>query len=63
MTWAEFLRFQAEGILAAGFLTADLLDSSTACVQAAIEHATRRIRILGTTLHPTGERTRHWPRN
>jgi transposase InsO family protein len=39
------------------FFTADLLDGTQAYVLAAIEHATRRIRILGVTQHPTGA----WP--
>ena len=44
-------------ILACDFFTADLLDGTQAYVLAVIEHATRRIRILGITLHPTGEWT------
>jgi transposase len=55
--WPQFLRSQAEAILACDFFTADLLDGTQACVLAVIEHATRRIRILGVTLHPTGEWT------
>jgi hypothetical protein len=42
-TWAQFLRSQAEAILATDFFTADLLDGTTAYVLAMIEHATRRI--------------------
>ena len=56
-TWSLFLRSQAEAILACDFFTADLLDGTQAHVLAVIEHATRRIRILGVTLHPTGEWT------
>ena len=47
--WAGFLRSQA---LALDFFTADLLNGTKACVLAAIEHGTRRIRILGATGHP-----------
>ena len=39
------------------FFTADLVDGTQAHVLAVIEHATRRIRILGVALHPTGEWT------
>ena len=53
-SWSQFLRSQAEAILACGFFTADLLDGTQAHVLAVIEHATRHIRILGVTLHPTG---------
>jgi putative transposase len=50
--WAEFLRSQAQGILALDFFTADLLNGTRVYVLAAIEHGTRRIRILGATGHP-----------
>jgi transposase len=50
--WAEFLRSQAQGILALDFFTADLLNGTKVYVLAAIEHGTRRIRILGATENP-----------
>jgi transposase len=62
-TWPQFLRSQAEVILACDFFTADLLDGTQAYVLAVIEHATRRIRILGVTLHPSGEWTAQQARN
>ena len=61
--WSLFLRSQAEAILACDFFTADLLDGTQAYVLAVIEHASRRIRILGVTLHPTGEWTAQQARN
>jgi transposase len=63
LTWSQFLRSQAEAILACDFFTADLLDGTKAHVLAVIEHATRRIRILAVTLHPTGEWTAQQARN
>jgi transposase len=42
--WAEFLRSQAQGILALDFFTADLLNGAKVYVLAVIEHGTRRIR-------------------
>ena len=52
-----------EAILACDFFTAELLDGTTAHVLAVIEHATRRVRILGVTLHPTGQWTAQQIRN
>ena len=51
-TWAQFLHSQAQAILATDFFTVDLLNGTSAYVLAIIEHATRRIRILGVTAHP-----------
>jgi putative transposase len=62
-TWPQFLRSQAEAILACDFFSVDLLDGTQAHVLAVIEHATRRIRILGVTLHPTGEWATQQARN
>src|ERR1700678_1870887 len=50
--WAEFLRSQAQGILALDFFTADLLNGAKVHVLAVIEHGTRRVRVLGATEHP-----------
>jgi len=61
--WSQFLRSQAGAILACDFFTVDLLDGTQAYVLAVIEHATRRIRIIGITLHPTGEWTTQQARN
>src|SRR5450755_2906317 len=61
--WPQFLRSQASAILASDFFTVDLLDGTQAYVLAVIEHASRRIRILGVTLHPTGAWTAQQARN
>src|SRR6266478_5128393 len=63
LTRPQFLRSQAEAILACDFFTADLLDGTQAHILAVIEHATRRIRILAVTLHPTGAWTAQQARN
>jgi putative transposase len=62
-TWQQFLRSQVGAILASDFFTVDLLDGTQAYVLAVIEHATRRIRILGVTPHPAGEWTTQQARN
>jgi putative transposase len=52
-SWTVFLRSQAEAILAADFFETVTLTGTRMYVLAAIEHASRRIRILGATAHPT----------
>ncbi|MFI0350943.1 hypothetical protein [Actinomadura sp. 9N407] len=52
-TWADFLRTQADALLACDFLETVTLTGARLYVLAVIEHRTRRIRILGTTTHPT----------
>jgi putative transposase len=52
-TWAGFLRSQAEALLACDFFETVTLSGARLHVLAVIEHASRRIRILGATAHPT----------
>jgi putative transposase len=52
-TWATFLRSQAQALLAADFIETVTLTGTRMYILAAIEHASRRIRILGATAHPT----------
>ena len=51
-TWAGFLRSQAEVLLACDFFEAVTLSGERLHVLAVIEHASRRIRILGATVRP-----------
>jgi putative transposase len=52
-TWADFLRSQANALLACDFFEAVALSGARLYVFAVIEHASRRIRVLGATAHPT----------
>jgi putative transposase len=52
-SWATFLRSQANAVLACDFFETITLTGARMYVLAAIEHAGRRIRILGATAHPT----------
>jgi putative transposase len=52
-TWAVFLRSQAEALLACDFFETVTLTGTRMYVLAVIEHTSRRIRILGATVHPT----------
>jgi putative transposase len=51
-TWAAFLHSQAHAFLACDFFTTTTLSGATIYVFAVIEHATRRVRVLGVTAHP-----------
>ncbi|MGW5648758.1 integrase core domain-containing protein [Saccharopolyspora sp. NPDC003752] len=52
-TWADFLRSQADALLACDFFETVTLSGTRMYVLTVIEHTTRQIRILGTTAHPT----------
>jgi putative transposase len=52
-TWAQFLRSQAEVLLGCDFFETVTLTGTRMYVLVVIEHAHRRIRILGATPHPT----------
>ena len=54
-TWADFLRSQADAMLACDFIETVTLDGQRQYILAVIEHAGRRIRVLGTTAHPTAD--------
>ena len=54
-TWASFLRTQAQALVACDFFEVRTLTGKRLSVFAVIEHATRRIRILGATAHPTAQ--------
>ena len=52
-TWASFLRSQADALLGCDFFETSTVTGTRLFVLAVIEHATRRIRVLGVTPHPT----------
>ncbi|MCT9929921.1 TauD/TfdA family dioxygenase [Planotetraspora sp. A-T 1434] len=52
-TWADFLRSQADALLACDLIETATLNGQRQYILALIEHATRRVRVLGTTAHPT----------
>ncbi len=52
-TWADFLRSQADALLAADSIETIPLNGQCQYILAVIEHTTRRVRVLGTTAHPS----------
>ncbi|GAA0929098.1 integrase core domain-containing protein [Virgisporangium aurantiacum] len=52
-TWTDFLRSQADALLAADFIETVTLTGARMYILTVIEHASRRIRVLGATAHPT----------
>jgi transposase InsO family protein len=52
-TWASFLRSRAQALLAADFIETVTVTGAPMYILAVIDHATRRVRILGATPHPT----------
>jgi hypothetical protein len=52
-TWAQLLRSQANAPLTADFTETTTLTRARKYVLAVVAHASRRVRILGATTHPT----------
>jgi len=53
-SWTEFLRAQAQGILACDFFTVETVWLRTLYVLFFIEHGSRSVRLAGVTPHPDG---------